>query len=286
MQHDTPPGYKKAKKTILTNVRVFDGERVCEPNAVSIDGAFIGAGETAADEIIDCGGAVLLPGLIDAHVHLLHAGHLEQLCQAGVTTALDMGCWPVERVDSLRGRVGLTDIRSAGTGASSPNSRHSRVFDRPKEALVANSEEAAKYVACCVLQGSDYIKIIADIPGPDQPTLNALVEAAHKHRKLSIAHAVSGLTFAMAQEAKVDIVTHVPMDKPLDDAAIGRMAAEKRIAVPTLTMMKCEFYNHVLICMPSFLSQKLTYGGSCRRRWEVAIEGELFLRSHFCCGHV
>ena len=242
MQQRGPSSESETREKIaIINVRVFDGHRVCEPGTIIIDGSLIGADATGAHKIIDGQGGVLLPGLIDAHVHLLHTAHLEQLCQAGVTTALDMGCWPIDRVNSLRGRLGLTDIRSAGTGASSPGSRHSRLSDRPKEALVANADEAARYVAQCVSQGSDYIKIIADVPGPDQATLNALVIAAHKHGKLSIAHAVSSAAFAMSQEAKVDMITHVPMDKLLDDATIACMAAEKRVAIPTLTMMKGRF---------------------------------------------
>ena len=241
MQQDAPPsGMAKNEKIALTNVRLFDGQRVCEPGTIIIDGPVIGTDATDVHQIIDGRGGVLLPGLIDAHVHLLHTAHLEQLCQAGVTTALDMGCWPPDRVNSLRARVGLTDILSAGTGATSPGSRHSRLADRPKEAVVANATEAAHYVAQCVSQGSDYIKIIADVPGPDQSTLNALVTAAREHGKLSIAHAVSNAAFAMSQEAKVDMVTHIPMDKPLDDASIRNMAIEKRISIPTLTMMKCK----------------------------------------------
>lgn len=42
----------------------------------------------------------------------------------------------------------------------------------------------------------------------------------------------------MAQEAQVDVVTHAPLDKALDEAAVARMVAENRISVPTLTMME------------------------------------------------
>ena len=46
---------------------------------------------------------MLLPGLIDAHVHLRDRHTLEQLASFGVTTALDMACAPPELVNSLRG---------------------------------------------------------------------------------------------------------------------------------------------------------------------------------------
>jgi hypothetical protein len=114
--------------------------------------------------------------------------------------------------------------------------------------LVANTEEAARYVSRSISEGSDYIKIIVDVPGgPDQATLNALVDSARDYGKLSIAHAVSGPAFEMAQKAKVDIITHVPLDQSLDEAFISRMVAEKRIVIPTLTMMKCELHSALFV---------------------------------------
>lgn len=224
-------------KTALVNVRVFDGQRLREPGTVIIDQGLIGTDPQGAD-VIDGASAVLLPGLIDAHVHLHGVENLEQLASFGVTTALDMSTWPPALVDSLRGRSGLTDIRSAGLSATSPGSRHSQMPGRPEGELVAGPAEAERFVAARVAEGSDYIKVIADIPGPDQATLNALVDAAHRHGKLTVAHAVSVAAFGMAQEAKVDIVTHVPRDKALDAGAVARMLNEHRVAVPTLTMME------------------------------------------------
>ena len=54
-------------KIALTNVRVFDGERLREPGTVIIDGTCLGDDATDAVEE-DCKGAILLPGLIDAHI--------------------------------------------------------------------------------------------------------------------------------------------------------------------------------------------------------------------------
>ncbi|MGW8396074.1 hypothetical protein ACWGLP_05175 [Streptomyces lydicus] len=66
---------------------VFDGRELRAPGTVVIDGDRIGTDPSGAREI-DSGGAVLMPGLIDAHVHLSSADNLRQLCEHGVTTAL------------------------------------------------------------------------------------------------------------------------------------------------------------------------------------------------------
>ena len=101
-------------KFALTNVRVFDGERLLEPATVVIDGDRIG-GDQAGARTCDGGGGVLLPGLIDCHIHLTDDATLAALARHGVTTGLDMGTWPPELVASLRGQPGVTDVRSSGT---------------------------------------------------------------------------------------------------------------------------------------------------------------------------
>lgn len=53
-------------------------------------------------------------------------------------------------------------------------------------------------------EGLYYIKIIADIPRPDQETVNTLASEAKRHGKLSIAHVTSVGPFKMAQITIVD----------------------------------------------------------------------------------
>ena len=153
-----------------------------------------------------------------------------------------MAHWPQSRVDALRGLKGLTDIRSAGVPVTSPGSLHSRMPGLSQEALTG-PEQAAKFVADRVASGSDYIKVIADVPGPSQAILNAVVSAAHEHKKLVIAHAAAFVPCQMAQEAQVDVLTHVPLDKALDSEAIENMISGNRICVPTLTMMEAIINN-------------------------------------------
>jgi imidazolonepropionase-like amidohydrolase len=111
-------------KIALRNVRVFDGERLLEPGTVIIEGDRIGA--DSADAQTYEGGGVLLPGLIDCHIHLTDESTLTSLARNGVTTGLDMGTWPPELVASLRNLPGVTDVRSAGTGATHPESAHAK----------------------------------------------------------------------------------------------------------------------------------------------------------------
>ena len=126
-------------------------------------------------------------------------------------------------VNELRGLKGLTDIRSGGKPAVAPGSTHARMLHAPPESQVAGPDQATDFVRDWIAEGADYIKIITDRDGFDQPTLNAIVAAAHDRGKLTIAHAATFADIAMAQEAQIDVVTHAPLDKALDKAAVARM---------------------------------------------------------------
>jgi imidazolonepropionase-like amidohydrolase len=227
----------RSEKIALTNVRVFDGRELRGPTTVVIEGGIVGD-DSAGARIIDAGGATLLPGLIDAHVHLLKEGHLQQLADFGVTTALDMGAWPPSMVDSLRNRTGMADMRSAGIPATSAGSSHSHLPGWPAEEMVDGPAGAAQFVTDRVAEGADYIKLIVDTPGPDQEILDALVAASHRHGKLTVAHAASTSALDMALQAGVDMITHVPLDRALTASTAARIFAQKCIMIPTLTMMK------------------------------------------------
>ena len=134
---------------------------------------------------------------------------------------------------SLRGLTGTADIRSAGTPAVAPNSTHSRMPGIGTRGLVSGVDEAAPFVVARFAEGSDYLKIIVSAPEPshDAATLAALVAAARAGGRLSVAHAASSDAVGMAVAAGVDVLTHVPLDRPVSNGV------RARAVVPTLTMM-------------------------------------------------
>jgi imidazolonepropionase-like amidohydrolase len=68
------------KNIVYRSARVFDGESeaLCIGVNVFVQGGVIseisGRPAGAEDEVVDCGGRVLMPGLLDAHVHVYAAG--------------------------------------------------------------------------------------------------------------------------------------------------------------------------------------------------------------------
>ena len=132
----------------------------------------------------------------------------------------------------------MADIRSAGIPATIAGSTHSHLPGYPAAELVDGPTGAARFVTDRIAEGADYIKLIADIPGPDQETLDALVATSHDQGKLTVAHAVSTAAFDMALQAGADMITHVPLDRRLTESTAARVLGQKCVSIPTLTMMK------------------------------------------------
>ncbi|MFE5393060.1 amidohydrolase family protein [Streptomyces sp. NPDC056568] len=225
--------------TVLNNVRVFDGSGLSTPTTVTIEGSVVGAvgaGVPEGAETVEGAGAALLPGLFDAHVHMNAPEDLTDLIAHGVTTGLDMACFPAERMDSFRGRV--PDIRSAGTPAIGPGGPHSKMPGMPDEALLTSHGQADGFVARRVADGVDYVKVVIDGDLLDQATIDAVVSAGKAHGKLTVAHASSVDAFHRAVRAGADVITHAPRDGVLDGATVAHMVRQRQVAVPTLAMME------------------------------------------------
>ena len=231
---------------IFAGARVFDGDRRLDGTwDVVVDGGVVAAVTPVATHsqetgtVVDCAGSTLMPGLIDAHVHLRSPDDLRELARWGVTTALDMGSWPPALIGELRG-AGSTDVRSSGAGAIGPGNPLSKMPGRPADSVVTDAEAGRRFVAARAAQRVDYVKVIIDPPGRgglEQDAVTAIVAAAHDLELLVVAHASHTWAVAVAQAAGVDVLTHAPLDAELDPAGVADAVRSGRTIVPTLVMM-------------------------------------------------
>ncbi len=236
--------------TTICGARIFDGERSVGVGDVVVDGDVITAVEPGqrapAVGDVDARGATLLPGLIDGHVHLRGAGNLGQDLRHGVTTVLDMFSAPPQFTRMLRRRAASrddeADLRSSGLMAGAVDGWPAVMLPPDPSGWrmpgLSGPEDAERFVADRVREGSDYLKVFvenaADVTRPTlSPGTVAAVCAAARGRGLrTVAHAPTRWAFATARAAGVDILTHVPLDGPLDEDGLGGLTV-----VPTMTMM-------------------------------------------------
>ncbi|MFS0838768.1 amidohydrolase family protein [Paenibacillus sp. 1P03SA] len=191
-QNSTPE-----KLTVITNARIFDGEKLIEASHVVIKGETISAvgGDLPAHAtIFDAKKATLMPGLIDAHVHT-SVGGLRDALKFGVTTELEMNGDFTERgrAIQLKNVTDAADVRSAGTAITAPGGHPDELLpdgdeipefvlkeleklskedreamlaayahDHEKIPQVTTVEEAVKHVHTQVENGADYIKIMIE----------------------------------------------------------------------------------------------------------------------------
>ncbi len=231
---------------LFENVRVFDGERVIPQTNVLVEEGLIAAvGEglepPAGAEVVDGRGKTLLPGLIDAHVHVFTREALEQAPVFGVTTMLDMFT-DVSFAQAMRAEQGAggatdrADLFSAGTLATSPGG-HGTQFGLAIPTLT-DPDEADAWVEARTAEGSDWIKAVLEdgsafglgYPTLNEATLEAVVTAAHARDLLVVTH-VSTLNDAKAAiRAGTDGLAHSVVDKEPDEAVL-ELAVENDIFV-------------------------------------------------------
>lgn len=233
--------------TSITNVRVFDGKALIGASTVRIDGSTVVAvGDLSVarpeDDLVDGRRGTLLPGLIDAHVHLL-PGASAQALSFGVTTMLDMFSKP-ELIEQEFFET-RQDIRSAvytsSIGATAPGGHPSMMY--APFPTIRDPREAAGFVQDRVSEGARYLKVFYEgghsidwaMPSLSIACVKALVEAAHEAGILVVAHAQRSIDAVDVADAGVDILAHAPLDH-MSNAQVATLASSGIAVISTLSI--------------------------------------------------
>ena len=273
-------------------VRVFDGtsEGVIEDGAVVVeDGRIASVGPARGlppnTEAVDLGDVTLMPGLVDAHVHLVWDASAEPhevveresraltvlRCaknaalhlRAGVTTVRDVGS-----TDGLAVEIGravelgiLSGPRVVAAGrAIAMTGGHGwflgREADGPDALCRAVREEIKAGATCIKLMASGGVYGHAEEPGSPQLTVEEMrsgVEEAHKAGRKAAAHAYSVEAINNALEAGVDSVEHGSF---LDRETIERMREQGTYLVPTMSVYAAMAEKGPGLGSPEYITRK------------------------------
>ena len=226
------------KKLILKNVRVFDGDQISQATNIALENGRI-VDDVADAEELDCSGKTLLPGLIDAHTHPMIFNDLEKMAKHGVTTTMCMAGFRKPHMDSLRGHIGVTDVRMTGIPAAGPDNMNVKIIPGwPMDEILTDPSQAGAWVDQQLSKGAEYIKILADIPGMNQDIVTALVDAARKRDKSVVCHAAACETVRQGLKARAHQLHHSPLDGTFSEDDIQLYKSLGTINCPTLSIMQ------------------------------------------------
>ncbi|KAI0108757.1 hypothetical protein F4776DRAFT_409921 [Hypoxylon sp. NC0597] len=255
-----------APALLIKDVRIFDGENEIPCGSVLVEDGLIkqvskeqlSVSDTATI-VVSKPGHTLIPGIIDGHVH----GHideensfLKQALKFGVTTLCDMH-QEAENVPILRAQAAQdpdsADFKTCSVSATTLGGWPEAVVtahDKSEEtrARIAtwpnlrNQADVDAYIQDRINDKADYIKLMHEdgnglIVKPTLPPLElqkALVDTAHKHGFLTVAHALSYQGTLDILRVGVDGMTHTFCDKPPTKEVIDAYLANNAHCNPTL----------------------------------------------------
>jgi imidazolonepropionase-like amidohydrolase len=257
---------------LIRHARVIDGTGAgpLEDFAILVDEgriAWTGPDTTAPSShdavVIEAGGRTVVPGLINAHVHLCHDGapdffrqaatdsvptatirsilNLERTLHAGITTVRDCGSANSIALDVARavdsGLITGPRVLAAGRVITMTGG-HGYFIGTEADGC----DEVRKAVRTELKLGAHLIKVMATggvlTPGvePGQTTfqldeLSAAVQEAHNAGRLVACHAIGAEGIRYALEAGVDTIEH---GNYMDDRGIELAVERRAFLIPTL----------------------------------------------------
>ena len=225
------PRHLAAQDLVITNARILDGAGTnIDRGSIVVRGGRIvsvSAGPAAAQggQTIDAGGMTVLPGLIDAHRHIMQGNadqwfkeqsviRMQEFLEAGYTTLMSGG-GPVPGILELKRRIEageLTGPRIITSGRADPGN-----FKTP-DAARAQVQMLAK-------AGVEIIKARLDSdPGVQTAILKVVVDEARKHNLDVMVHASSVPAMLTAVDAGAAKLVHSPNGSWLSEEDARKVA--------------------------------------------------------------
>jgi imidazolonepropionase-like amidohydrolase len=201
-----------------------------------------------AARTLDLGGRTILPGLIDAHVHLTLAGdpapNAEATLRAGFTTVVDLGSAAGAglrlRDEIARGATPGPTVIAAGSWIGAKGG-----VCEFGGATVSGPEEARNRARGDLEAGADLLKVCvtgwpaAAVAAPDSvelkpASLDAVLEVARGAGRPVYAHAIGQAGALLAAERGVRALAHTPI---VDSAAARRLKVTGVVVISTLATL-------------------------------------------------
>ena len=209
-----------ATELLFEATTVFDGRRFLDgPRWVLVRDGVVEAIESAPLDAAAAerrSGGVLLPGFVDAHVHLSFSDPAEVFA-GGVTSVLDLGA-PLPYAFAPHRPM---RFRAAGPLLTAPGGYPTRSWGANGYGLEVTSLPAAEEaVETLADYGAAIVKVAIEPRAGamlDDEALTTIVDAAHERKLHVAAHALGVDSVRSALRAGVDVLAHTPVERLPDD---------------------------------------------------------------------
>lgn len=233
---------------LFQDVRVFDGEQVIEATDVLVENGKIAKidkdiAPSGSAIRIDGTGKTLLPGLIDAHVHINSPDDVFQAAFFGVTYEFDMMGDPAQlklyqREQAMGKAHQRADMLGAGIAVTIKDGHGTQYGPVP---VLESAEAAQEFIDARIAEGSNYIKIAYGgglRPVMSKEMLKASIDATHQRGLMAVAHIDTRKQAMEAIAAGIDGLVHLCGDELLSTENIAEAKRRGVFIVPTSAVLQ------------------------------------------------
>lgn len=237
---------------LIQNVKLFDGDKIIEHANVYVKGAIIQEISTespkkSAKREIEGTGKTLIPGLINAHVHLNQVNQLKETAKYGILTVLDLfnTANSAAILREFRDSLGYSYYYSSGPVATVKGG-HGTQFGM-KIPTIKSPAEVEDFIARRIAEKSDFLKIIIEkgtknysVPTLSDSTVKKLLSEAIKKRLKTVVHISSKDDAIKVFENGADGIAHIWSKEatPIKNHELKKLSSKPFFVIPTLLVIK------------------------------------------------
>ncbi len=232
---------------VIENVKLFDGSKVTEHANVYVKDGLVLRIDTNQTKInckykylIEGKNKTLIPGLINAHVHIQSREDLKNSAQAGILTVMELLRLQEDSIaifKSLANEAIYSDFYTSGIGVDMPDAVIKFYIQSLNPYAPKTTMDVELFISERIKKMVDFIKIYQDsrLPEKFSDTLfDKIIFETHKNNLLAIVHSETLKDTRYVFNHGADIVAHGWVDNLFTESDLKKWKERAFYIIPTL----------------------------------------------------